>query len=72
MSTPSRPRSVPGLGTLVPFYLVVVGAALLVWTAFLATYNSDELFVAYLSGTGGVAMLITALAVLTLGRRGAR
>jgi hypothetical protein len=72
MSTPPRPRPVAGLGTLVPGYLVIVGAALLVWTVFLATNNSDELFVAYLSAAGGITMLLAALAVATVGRRGGR
>jgi hypothetical protein len=51
---------------------VIVGAALLVWTVLLAINNSDEIFVAFLSGAGGVTMLVACVVMLTVGRRGGR
>ena len=50
-------------------YLVVIGAGLLVGAVGVwLNYGTDELFVVILAGLGGLTMLGSAAAVLTIGR----
>jgi hypothetical protein len=65
MSTPQRGYQIP---MLVPIYLLVIGAGLLVGGAWLAINSPDELFTAGLAVVGGVTMLVTMVLTLTWAR----
>jgi hypothetical protein len=65
MSTPQRGYQIP---MLVPIYLLVIGAGLLVGAAWLAINSPDELFTAGLAAVGGVTMLVTMVLTLTWAR----
>jgi hypothetical protein len=65
MSTPQRGYQIP---MLVPIYLLVIGAGLLVGGAWLAISSPDELFTACLAMIGGVTMLVTMVLTLTWAR----
>jgi uncharacterized membrane protein YqgA involved in biofilm formation len=66
MST--TPGTSAALRIFVPVYLLVVGAGLLVGSALLFAYLPDEWFVATIAAVGGVTMLATMLALLTVAR----
>jgi hypothetical protein len=53
----------------VPAYLVVIGLVLLVMSGYLISTTPDEQFAAGLALVGGLAMMVTALAVVVVGRR---
>jgi hypothetical protein len=66
MST-NQPTSA-ALRVFVPLYLLVVGAGLIVGSVLLLIYLPDELFVAGMAGLGGLTMLVTMVALLTVAR----
>ena len=57
-----------GLRFLVPGYLFVVGAGLVVGAVLVFIYLPDDLFVTIMAGAGGLTMLITMAALLTVAR----
>jgi hypothetical protein len=61
-------RSSWALRVFVPAYLFVIGAGLLVAAVLLLLYVPDELFVAGMAGLGGLTMLGTMAAMLTVAR----
>jgi hypothetical protein len=66
MSTTQRTSA--ALRIFVPLYLLVIGIGLLVGSGALLVYSPDELFVAILAALGGVTMLVTMVALLTVAR----
>ncbi len=73
MSTPPpTSRRAPASAAIryfVPGYLVVIGLVLLLGSGYLISTNPDEQFPAGLSLGGGLTMLVTAVAVVMVGRR---
>jgi hypothetical protein len=67
MSTPQRRQWT--LSPLVPGYLAVIGLGLLAAAVSLWLYASDEEFTSILTGLGGITMVGSAIALLTVGRR---
>ncbi|HXM57887.1 MAG TPA: hypothetical protein VOB72_20995 [Candidatus Dormibacteraeota bacterium] len=61
-------RTSAALRIFVPLYLLVIGLGLLAGAGALLVYAPDELFVAILAALGGVTMLGTLIALLTLAR----
>ena len=74
MSTPPPTSQVPpasgAVRLFVPAYLLVVGLGLVLGSVYLFTSYGDEQFTAVLSLLGGLTMWVTALSLVTLGRRG--
>jgi hypothetical protein len=68
-STTRAPRASAAVRYFVPGYLLVFGLVLFAGAAYLFANYGDELFVAGLSFAGGLTMWLTALAMLTVGRR---
>jgi hypothetical protein len=66
MSTTQRTSA--ALRIFVPLYLLVIGIGLLVGSGALLVYSPDELFVAIMAALGGVTMLVTMVALLTVAR----
>jgi sarcosine oxidase gamma subunit len=65
----SRPvRTSPALRIFVPAYLVVIGLGLLAGAVALLVYSPDEWFVMTMAAVGGLTMLATAAAMLTVAR----
>ncbi len=52
----------------VPGYLFVIGAGLVVGAVLVFIYLPDEPFVAIMAGAGGLTMLLTMVALLTVAR----
>lgn len=67
MSTPQRRQWT--LPPLVPGYLAVCGLGLLAAAVYLWLYARDEEFTSFLTGLGGITMVGSAIALLTVGRR---
>lgn len=53
---------------LVPGYLFVIGAGLVIGAVLVRIYLPDELFVTFMAGAGGLTMLLTMAALLTVAR----
>ncbi len=66
MSTSQRPSW--ALRVLVPAYLFVIGAGLVVGAVLLLLYEPEEVFVIILSAAGGLTMLVAMAAMLTVAR----
>ena len=66
MSTTQRTSA--ALRIFVPLYLLAIGIGLLVGSGALLVYTPDELFVAIMAALGGVTMLVTMVALLTVAR----
>lgn len=52
----------------VPGYLILIGVGLLVGAVWLAVYQPDEWFVTIMAAVGGVTMLVTTAALVTVAR----
>jgi hypothetical protein len=74
MSTRPPAQQVPppsaALRIFVPAYLLLIGLVLIGGFVYLLQNYGDELFVAILALLGGVTMWLTALLMVTVGRRG--